>query len=201
MSDDLKQEVEEEQVINEESAPVDDDSSDVSEAEDLQKRIQELEEENSELKNQYLRKQADFENYRKRMAREKQEAIKYANTSLLTDLIGVIDNFELAIKSTESSQDFNSFHEGIQMIEKQFTSMLEQKHGLTRYESTGEVFDPSKHEAIAMTDSEEHTESVVLEDFQKGYLLNDRVIRPAKVRVANPKAPVEESTDNDENEE
>jgi len=196
MSDELDQEVEEKEEVTEESTPeeeVQDTASESTEGEILQRRIADLEEENSDLKNQYLRKQADFENYRKRMAREKQDAIKYANTSLLTDLIEIIDNFERAIKSSESSQDYSSFHQGIQMIEKQFVSMLEQKYGLTRFEAEGEVFDPSKHEAIAMTDSEEHSESVVLEDFQKGYLLNDRVLRPAKVRVANPKAAAEES--------
>lgn len=162
---------------------------------DREQLIKDLEEENSELKTQYLRKQADFENYRKRMTREKQEAIKFANTNLLTDIIDVIDNFERAIKSSEDSKDFNSFHEGIVMIEKQFVSMLEQKYGLKRLESIGKVFDPSCHEAIAMEESEEHEDSVVLEDFQKGYTLNDRVIRTAKVKVTKPVAKASEEAE------
>ena len=84
-------------------------------------RIAELETENSNLKNDYLRKQADFENFRKRMFREKEDAIKYANSNLLLDLVTIIDDFERAIKSSEDSRDFESFHSGIEMIEKQFT--------------------------------------------------------------------------------
>jgi molecular chaperone GrpE len=154
--------------------------------EELQRRIKELELENSDLKAQYLRKQADFENFRKRMQREKQESIKYANTDLLQDLVAIIDDFERAIKSSEESRDFDSFHSGIQLIERQLVNMLENKYGLTRIESEGEEFDPQKHEAIAMVESPEHDVQTVIEDYQKGYMINDRVLRHAKVRVAVP---------------
>src|SRR6056297_1078557 len=92
--------------------------------EDLNAQIDALKAENSELKNQYLRKQADFENFRKRMQREKQESIKYANSNLLQDLVTIIDDFERAIRSSEESRDFESFHSGIKMIEHQFVNML-----------------------------------------------------------------------------
>jgi molecular chaperone GrpE len=157
-----------------------------SRVEELQRRIKELELENSELKAQYLRKQADFENFRKRMQREKQEAKKYSNQELLQDLISIIDDFERAIKSAEESKDFDSFHSGIQLIERQFINMLETKYGLTRMESEGEEFDPQKHEAIAMVESPEHDVQTVVEDYQKGYMIHDRVLRHAKVRVAVP---------------
>ena len=145
-----------------------------------------LEAEIADLKDQLLRKQADFENFRKRMYREREEASKYANSKLLLDLVEVIDNFERAIRSSEESQDFESFHQGIELIEKQFTSMLESKWGLKRFESVGEEFDPEKHEAIAVDQSGEHPEQTVVDDYQKGYLLHDRVLRNAKVRVAMP---------------
>jgi molecular chaperone GrpE len=154
--------------------------------EELRRRVEELEQENSELKAQYLRKQADFENFRKRMQREKQEAIKYANTNLLQDIVAIIDDFERAIKSSEESKDFDSFHSGIQLIERQLVNMLENKYGLKRMESEGEEFDPQKHEAIAMVESPEHDTQTVVEDYQKGYMINDRVLRHAKVRVAIP---------------
>ena len=159
---------------------------------DLYAQIDALKAENSELKNQYLRKQADFENFRKRMQREKQESIKYANSNLLQDLVTIIDDFERAIRSSEESRDFESFHSGIKMIEHQFVNMLERKYGLTRMESEGKEFDPQQHEAINMEESPEVEVQTVVEDYQKGYMLNDRVLRHAKVKVA---VPAPEQTD------
>jgi molecular chaperone GrpE len=158
----------------------------VEQSEDLNTQIDALKAENSELKNQYLRKQADFENFRKRMQREKQESIRYANSNLLQDLVTIIDDFERAIRSSEESRDFESFHSGIKMIEHQFVNMLERKYGLTRMESEGKEFDPQQHEAINMEESPEVDVQTVVEDYQKGYLLNDRVLRHAKVKVAIP---------------
>ena len=152
----------------------------------LRARVQELEHENSELKDQYLRKQADFENFRKRMTREKADAIAYANKQLLLDILQIIDDFERAIKSAEESRDFDSFHEGVALIEKQFTSMLERKWGLRRFDSEGEEFDPQKHEAVMTGEDGDHDQPVVLEDYQKGYFLNDKVLRSAKVKVSVP---------------
>ena len=164
--------------------------SDGSEGEDevsrLRARVEELERENSDLKNQYLRKQADFENFRKRMSREKADAIAYANKQLLLDIVTIIDDFERAIKSAEESRDFDSFHEGVALIEKQFTNMLERKWGLKRFDSEGEEFDPQKHEAVMTDEDKEHDKPVVVEDYQKGYFLNDKVLRSAKVKVSIP---------------
>lgn len=162
------------------------------ELESLKEKVSGLEAENSELKDRYLRKQADFDNFRKRMVREKEEAIKYANTNLLSDLVTIIDDFERAIRSAEESKDFESFHSGIEMIEKQFVGMLERNYGLKRMESMGQEFDPQLHEAIGMTESSEHDVQTVIEDYQRGYMLQDRVLRHAKVRVAIPAAPVED---------
>ncbi|MFO8065888.1 MAG: nucleotide exchange factor GrpE [Spirochaetota bacterium] len=152
----------------------------------LRARVEELERENSDLKNQYLRKQADFENFRKRMSREKADAIAYANKQLLLDIVTIIDDFERAIKSAEESRDFDSFHEGVALIEKQFTNMLERKWGLKRFDSEGEEFDPQKHEAVMTDEDSEHDKPVVVEDYQKGYYLNDKVLRSAKVKVSVP---------------
>ncbi|MEW5816546.1 MAG: nucleotide exchange factor GrpE [Spirochaetota bacterium] len=157
----------------------------------LEKKVQELEQENSLLKDQYLRKQADYENFRKRMFREREEAVRYANSNLLLDLISIIDDFERAIKSSEDSLDFTSFHSGIELIEKQFTSMLERNWGLRRFESVGELFDPEKHAAVNMEGSDKYDTDTVIEEYQKGYLLHDRVLRPAKVKVAMPAQKVE----------
>ena len=145
-----------------------------------------LEEQVVDLNDQLLRKQADFENFRKRMFHEREEAAKYANQRLLADLVEVVDNFERAIKSSEESKDFDSFHKGIELIEKQFMSLLESKWGLKRFDSAGEEFDPEKHEAIAVEESPDNENQMVVEDYQKGYMLHDRVLRHAKVKVSQP---------------
>ncbi|MDR2768928.1 MAG: nucleotide exchange factor GrpE, partial [Treponema sp.] len=138
------------------------------------------------------------ENFRKRMNQEKQSAIDFANQSLLLDLITVIDDFERAIKSAETQREaagqdpeqisasFNSLNEGISMIEKRLVTQLESKWGLTRFDSVGEPFDPNKHEAIQVEKSAEGEEEIVAEEYMKGYILKDRVVRPAKVKVLKP---------------
>jgi molecular chaperone GrpE len=158
-----------------------------------EEKIAELEAKLAEANDQYLRKAADFENFRKRMNREKQEAIEYANQSLLLDLIQTMDDFERALKSAESitTGEFSisavrPFYEGISMIEKRLSSQLENKWGLKRFNSAGEPFDPNCHEAVQMDKSAEISEPTVLEEYFKGYTLKDRVIRSAKVKVLMP---------------
>ncbi len=154
--------------------------------EELGAKIASAEAELSNLKDQYLRKAAEFENFRKRMTKDKQDAIDFANQSLLLDLIPVIDDFERAIKSSESSQDFNTLREGISLIEKRLVTQLENKWGLVRFESVGAPFDPNRHEAIMMEKSKDVAEAVVGEDFVHGYTLKERVVRSAKVKVIMP---------------
>ena len=151
-----------------------------------EQKIAELEVKLAELNDQYLRKAADFENYRKRMIREKQEITDFANQNLLLDLIPVIDDFERAIKSAETSKDFASFFEGIVMIEKRLSTELENKWGLKHFDSEAQPFDPNRHEAIQMGKAAGITEAVVKEEYLKGYFLKDRVIRYAKVKVLMP---------------
>jgi molecular chaperone GrpE len=103
-------------------------------------------------------------------------------------VIQIIDDFERAIKSSEESRDFDAFHDGVALIEKQFTSMLERKWGLQRFDSEGEEFDPQKHEAVTTEEVEDDGETRVLEEYQKGYFLHDRVLRSAKVKVSVPKS-------------
>lgn len=152
----------------------------------LKKRVEEYENEIAVLKDQMLRKQAEADNFRKRLLKDKEESIRYANTNLLNDLITIIDDFERAIQSSSSSKNFDSFYSGIKLIEKQFTGMLEKKWGLKRINSVGEEFDPKKHEAIGMEESKKYKTQTVVEDYQKGYFLQDRILRPAKVKVAIP---------------
>ncbi|HUX39690.1 MAG TPA: nucleotide exchange factor GrpE [Rectinemataceae bacterium] len=162
------------------------------ENEALQSRVKELEaqvnrlgEEASSLKDQYLRSLADYENFRKRMFREREEQQKYANFGLLSDLVPLLDDFDRAIASAEHAQDYQTLHDGIIIIRRQIASVLESKYGLARYESTGKPFDPHVHEAVASEMGEVEEPEVALE-FLPGYRLHDRVVRSAKVRVRMP---------------
>ena len=148
--------------------------------------IANLEQQLAESRDQFLRKAADFENFRKRMNQEKQSAIEYANQSLLLDIVPIIDDFERALQAASASKDFAALLEGITMIEKRLTSQLENKWGLKRFNSAGELFDPNRHEALMMEKSPDVEEAVVQEDLIKGYMLKDRVIRAAKVKVLMP---------------
>jgi molecular chaperone GrpE len=161
-------------------------AAEVAAAAEFAAKLAALEADNSALKDQYLRKAAEFENFRKRMQKEKQDAIDFANQAILLDLIQVIDDFERAIKASESSKDYASFAEGISMIEKRLVSQLESKWGLVRFESAGQPFDPNRHEAVMMDKSADVAEPVVGEDFVRGYTLKERVVRSAKVKVIMP---------------
>jgi molecular chaperone GrpE len=149
-------------------------------------RNADLEAQLAEAKDQFLRKAADFENFRKRMNREKQDAIDFANQSLLLDLIPVLDDFDRALQSAENSRDFDALYEGVGMIAKRLSSTLDSKWGLKSYCSAGTVFDPNFHEALMMEKSSAVEEQTVQMDLLKGYTLKDRVIRSAKVKVLVP---------------
>jgi molecular chaperone GrpE len=165
----------------------------IQKKDDMQKQLNEyearmkaLEEENSQLKDQYLRKLADFENYRKRIQREALDSRFQANRQLILDIIPIVDDFERALKSADESRDFAAFYSGVALIEKQFTGMLERKWSLKRFESVGEEFNPDRHEAILSEEKPGQTASLVIEDYQKGFLLNEKVLRPSKVKVTVP---------------
>jgi molecular chaperone GrpE len=155
----------------------------------LQAELNVLREEMSkkdEAQDKLLRLQAEFDNFRKRSIRERQEFVKYANEGLIIDLVGMLDNFERSIKAADQKQDFRLLHQGVDMISRQLHKLLEEK-GLKKIISKGERFDPSKHEAMEVVESDDAEEGCILEEFQPGYMLNDRVIRPAMVKVAKPR--------------
>jgi molecular chaperone GrpE len=152
----------------------------------MTERLAQLEAECADIKDKYLRKYAEFENYKKRMLREREEAAKYSNAMLLLDIVGTIDNFERAIKSAADGKDFKNFHSGITLIERQLVSTLEKKWGLERFSAKGAQFDPERHEAVMAEQSASVQTPTVVEDLQSGYLLHGRVLRPAKVKVLQP---------------
>lgn len=126
--------------------------------------------------------QADFENNKKRAAKEKEEYIRFANESLIIELIDAYENLERALETARKSSDA-SMVKGLEMVYGNMKVVLE-KHGLKPIKSVGEKFDHNKHEAMLQEESPDHEEDTVLEEFQKGYTLNSKVIRYSKVKVS-----------------
>ncbi|MBE6344202.1 MAG: nucleotide exchange factor GrpE [Spirochaetaceae bacterium] len=156
----------------------------------LEKNIEELKKANAELQDQYVRKIADFDNYRKRMIKEKQDAFDYANTNLLSDLLESLDNFDRALDAAKNATDVETVVQGVQMTKDKLVSMLENKYNLVGYGQQGDIFDPNVHEAIASVQAPV-VEAICSEVYLKGYKLKERVIRHAKVMVQMPDGSVQ----------
>ncbi|MCA1837778.1 MAG: nucleotide exchange factor GrpE [Actinobacteria bacterium] len=136
------------------------------------------------LEEKYLRLAAEFENYKRLAQRDQREFHRFANEQLLKDLLPVIDNLERAIQSATKSSEKETIIQGIELTLKQFLELLG-KAGVRQMSSIGEVFDPSRHQAVARLDGKDVPENTVTEEYQKGYLLHERVLRPAMVGVAS----------------
>lgn len=152
-----------------------------------EERIAELENEVADLKDQLLRRAADFDNYRKRMLKEKQETFDYANAALLGDLLESLDNFDRTIEAAKDATDPKSIADGIKMINTSLVKMLEEKYGLVGYGVEGEEFNPDEHEAIGRCEDENAKSETLKQVYLKGYKLKQKVIRHAKVMVNIPK--------------
>jgi len=131
-----------------------------------------------------LRQQADFENIRKRLERDKSEFQKFAHEDIVVDLLGILDDLERSVEAAENKQEnFEAFLKGIEMILAHLYDLLK-KRGVCAIEAQGKKFDPNIHEALMQTDTTEHADGEIIEELQKGYKIDDRVIRTSKVRVA-----------------
>ena len=133
------------------------------------------------LNTKYLRLMADFQNYKRRTEKEKSDIYAFANEKIVSELLNVIDNFERAL---DAGNEGDSFVEGMNLIFKQLQGVLE-KAGVVEIEALGHEFDPNFHHAVMTEDSEEYESGKITAVLQKGYLLNDKVIRPSMVKVAN----------------
>ncbi|UPA12183.1 nucleotide exchange factor GrpE [Borrelia venezuelensis] len=153
----------------------------------MESKVTELENEISNLKDLYLRKQAEFENFRKRLEKDKENFIKFANENIMKDIINFLDNLERAIDSSKQSRDFDTLLSGISMIESEVLSSFDKKYNLKKFGKPGETFDPSQHEAISIEEKEGVKIPEIVEVYQKGYCYNNRVLRTAKVKVAQSK--------------
>lgn len=152
----------------------------------LKKELEEAKSYSEECKTDMLRKQADLDNYRKRLVREKENHARFANEGLITDLLDPLDNLDRAVASAEATKDFDSIYNGVKMVNDQLHTMLEKSWGLKKIACKGEEFDPSLHEAYMMEQSEDYDKEVVINELGPGYVLHDRVLRPAKVKVGKP---------------
>ncbi len=153
-----------------------------------EEKIAALEKENADLKDQLLRRAADFDNYRKRMMKEKQETFDYATANLLGDLLDSLDNFDRTLEAGATAKDVKSVVDGIKMINKGLVKMLEDKYGLVSFGKEGDEFNPDEHEAIGRTEDEKAKKETLMQVYLKGYKLKEKIIRHAKVMVKVPKA-------------
>ncbi|MFJ8245550.1 nucleotide exchange factor GrpE [Peribacillus asahii] len=181
----IEKEAVEETVVEEvfaEEAEQTPEETEVDELQAAQQKIAELEAKIEEMDNRYLRLQADFDNSRRRAKLDMEAAQKYRVQSLATDLLQALDNFERATKIEADNEQTKSLLQGVEMIYNGIVEALK-KEGVEAIEAVGQEFDPHLHQAVMQVQDENFGSNIVVEEFQKGYKLKDRVIRPAMVKV------------------
>ena len=164
-----------------------------TELQEIQQKLTEANNRTQELEDRLLRLAAEFDNYRKRTAREFENIIKNANENLLLDLIDILNNFSRALQSSPNNQDASGFKSGVELIYNQMKSLLN-KEGLEEIKAKGEKFDPALHEAVLQLESDQ-AEGTILEEITKGFKLNSKVIRHSQVVVAKRKEEKVEHSD------
>lgn len=153
------------------------------EVSDSQDQLLDKTDEIDAVNDKYLRLAAEFENYKRRVQRDQSDTIRFANEKLLRDMLPTLDNLERAIQSGRNQDNVDGILEGIDLTYKHFLETL-QKIGVTQVSSVGEIFDPAKHQAVGQVESSSVPENAIIEEYQKGYFLHDRILRPAMVTVA-----------------
>jgi len=150
-------------------------------------KIKKIAQEKDNFSKEYLkhleRLQADFDNYKKRQEKKQKEFIEFANERLISNLLTVVDNLERALDSAKNNKNSKAIKEGVNNILKEFHNILN-KEGVKPMQSIGHRFDPYKHEAVMRVDTEKYSEDTVTEEFQKGYYIKSKILRPAMVKVA-----------------
>ncbi len=157
-----------------------------TEVESLRDQLAESEGKAKQSEDRLLRLAAEYDNYRKRTAREFEYLCQNANENLISKLLDTLDNFERALDSAKNSGDYESFRKGVELIYTHLKELLE-KEGLKPIEAVCKPFDPNYHEAVTQCESEEHEEGIVADEMCKGYMLNEKLLRPSKVVVSKGK--------------
>ncbi|WP_031549000.1 nucleotide exchange factor GrpE [Salinicoccus luteus] len=153
-----------------------------SELKAKEEEIEALKQQVETEENKYLKLYAEFENFKRRNRQEMETNNKYKNQDIVEDLLPIIDNFERALKIEGDSESFNSLLKGVEMVYNDLVNTL-MKNDVKEIESVGQAFDPNYHQAV-MTEASDEEDGIVIEEFQKGYMLKDRVIRPSMVKVS-----------------
>ncbi|GAB3795308.1 nucleotide exchange factor GrpE [Virgibacillus kimchii] len=174
-----KAEQEEIEVIDE--AENEDDGKNENNQDESQTKLEDLEKEKEEVYQRLLRLQAEYDNYKKRSQKEKEASLKYKSEDLVTELLPVVDNFERALQ-VEKNDQTKGIIDGITMVYNQFKTALSTA-GVEEIETVDKEFDPNLHHAVMQTEDEDKGSNIIVEELQKGYMLKDRVIRPAMVKV------------------
>lgn len=173
------QEEVQEEIISEENTSQESVGEELTEE---KQRIEELELKLEEMSQKNLRLQADYDNFRRRTREEQAASLKYKSQSLLEQLLPALDNFERALKTETVNEQAKTLIQGMEMVYRQLSDALKQE-GLTEIPAVGEKFDPNLHQAVMQVEDSEYESNTVIEELQKGYMLKDRVIRPAMVKV------------------
>jgi molecular chaperone GrpE len=199
-----KQQESEELTFKADDQPIEEEESSeeklLSKEESLEKELQEGKKAFEALNDQYLRLAADFDNYKKRVSKEKADLISYGNEELIKSLLSVLDNLERGIEHSETNTDTNPIIEGLKLVHKQFVDCLE-KFGVKAINvSKGDEFDPNLHQAVERVESDEIQPGFILSELLKGYTLKDRLLRPALVSVSKGESEIASDTDSPENE-
>ena len=174
---------------NEEESKVEE-KKELTPMEQLQEQIRLKDEEIANQKDTFLREKAELENFKKRLTKEKDDFVQFANERLLQELIQIEDNLERALEVPNATLE--SLKEGVEMIQKQFSTFLKNQK-VEPIEAIGKPFDPTLHEVLNQQESEEHEENTVIEQYSRGYTLNGRILRPTKVVIS--KKPDEKKED------
>jgi molecular chaperone GrpE len=181
-----EKQTEEEPVNDKQEEPETSQNEDVGVIGNSEKELKTLRKQLEEEKDRCLRLNAEFENQRKRLQKEKEEFVKYANEKLIIELIDIMESLERGLENAKGSNNKDKLIQGMELIYKQLKNILE-KNGLVPIKALGEKFDPYKHEAMMQTPSQDDEEDMILEEYARGYMLNNKVIRYSKVRVSKNK--------------
>lgn len=186
-----KKETKNENETSEETNPVEDEPTvevleeestvETTESNEVIQELEDLQEEYDKIYDRLLRVQAEYDNFKRRTQKEKESASKYKAQDLAEDLLTVLDNFDRALEQ-EVNEETKGFKDGVEMVYRQLVDALK-AHGVEEIEALGEPFDPNMHHAVMQDEDDSKPENIILEEMQKGYLLKDRVIRPAMVKV------------------
>ncbi len=187
--EELEEKLEEDSVEEEEPAKKEE-AKELSPLEQLEEQIRLKDEEILKQKDTFLREKAELENFKKRLTKEKEDFVQFANERLLKELLQIEDNLERAMAAPNATLE--SLKEGVEMIQKQFKDFLKNQK-VEAIEALGKPFDPNLHEVLNQQESEEHEENTVIEEYSKGFTLNGRILRSAKVVIS--KKPTEKNED------